>query len=119
MFHGVICKYFGGGLSVYILESNIKLVSIYMHKSNFQKSCGGHCPPMPKHSSIPSCAHFIILILAFSICILSFISLFFLLILFVSTKKIVIFYVFAFFFFWMMLIYSNCFFIKFCIIKVC
>ena len=53
MFDGVICKYFGGGLSVYILESNNKLVSIYMHKSNFQKSCGGHCPPMPKHSSTP------------------------------------------------------------------
>ena len=49
MFDGVICKYFGGGLSVYILESNIKLVSVYMHKSNFQKSWGwggggGHCP---------------------------------------------------------------------------
>ena len=41
MFDGVICKYFGGGLSVYILESNIKLVSIYMHKSNFQKGWGG------------------------------------------------------------------------------
>ena len=40
MFHGVICKYFGEGLSVYILESNIKPVSIYMHKSNFQKSGG-------------------------------------------------------------------------------
>ena len=40
MFYGVICKYFGEGLSVYILESNIKHVSIYKHKSNFQKSWG-------------------------------------------------------------------------------
>ena len=54
MFHGVICKYFGRGLSVYILESNIKPMSIYMHKSNFQKSWGGggYCPLIPKRSFV-------------------------------------------------------------------
>ena len=37
MFHGVICKYFGGGLSVYILESNIKPASIYAY--SFVPAC--------------------------------------------------------------------------------
>ena len=59
MFDGVICKYFGGGLSVYILESNIKLVSIYIYIyiciNQISKKVGGgggHYPPMPKHSSV-------------------------------------------------------------------